>query len=229
MSDNHGMSEEWQEAIKSYISEEDKARLKELSAFLKTERSKYNVFPPADKVYNALNLCPPSKVKVLIIGQDPYHEKGQAMGLSFSVPIGIKIPPSLRNIYKEISDEYNVQMPAHGDLTDLAKQGVLLLNAVLTVREGEANSHKNKGWEILTSAVVSYLRDSGKPMVYMLWGSDAGRLVENEPGNPQLVLRTTHPSPLSANRGFIGCGHFKKCNEYLEKNNIEPIDWRIKS
>ncbi len=223
----HGMPLEWQDAIRPYISENDKAVLRQLNEFLKKERSMYNVFPPADKVYNALNLCPPSKVKVLIMGQDPYHERGQAMGLSFSVPKGVKIPPSLRNIYKEIQDEYGINYPKSGDLTNLANQGVLLLNAVLTVREGEANSHKNKGWEILTSAVVKSLRDSKKPMVYMLWGSDAGRLVENDSSNPQLVLRTTHPSPLSANRGFLGCGHFRKCNEYLEKNNLEPIDWRI--
>ncbi len=221
------MSDEWKEAIKPYITEEDKVRLKELSVFLQGERARYNVFPPADKVYNALNLCAPSDVKVLIIGQDPYHEKGQAMGLSFSVPKGVKIPPSLRNIYKEIQNEYNIETPQSGDLTCLAKQGVLLLNAVLTVREGEANSHKNKGWEILTSAVVRYLRDTKKPMVYLLWGSDAGRLVENDYNNPQLVLRTVHPSPLSASRGFFGCGHFAKCNEYLRNNNIEPIDWRI--
>lgn len=224
---DYGMPSEWQEAIRPYITDKDKETLKQLNEFLKVERSKYNIFPPADKVYNALRLCPPSKVKVLIMGQDPYHEKGQAMGLSFSVPDGIKIPPSLRNIYKEIQDEYKIDYPKSGDLTALAEQGVLLLNAVLTVREGEANSHKNKGWEILTSAVVRYLRDTKKPMVYMLWGSDAGRLVENDNNNPQLVLRTTHPSPLSANRGFMGCGHFAKCNEYLEKNNIESIDWRI--
>ena len=188
--------------------------------------SKETCYPPMDKIMNAFSLTPFDKVKCVIIGQDPYHGPNQAMGLSFSVPKGVTIPPSLKNIYKEIQTEYGYPIPSHGDLTGWAEQGVLLLNAVLTVCAHQPAAHKNIGWEEYTSAAVSYLNQKETPVVFMLWGRFAK---DRKPfiTNPKhLVLEATHPSPYSAD-GFFGCDHFRKCNEFLEKNGIEPINWQI--
>ena len=168
---------------------------------------------------------PFGEIKAVIIGQDPYHEEGQAMGLSFSVPKGQKIPPSLVNIYKEIEMEMGVKMPSHGDLTGWAKQGVLLLNAVLTVRAHQANSHKNKGWEEFTDGIIKKISRDREGVVFLLWGANARAKKNLIDEKKHLVLESAHPSPLSAYNGFFGCGHFNKTNEYLIKNGLQPIDW----
>lgn len=185
------------------------------------------VYPPINRVFNAFEKTPYSKVRVVIIGQDPYHEPGQAMGMSFSVPDGIQVPPSLVNIKKEIESEFGTKLGPGGDLTPWALQGVLLLNATLTVRRGEANSHSGLGWQKFTDAVISCINNKNEPVVFMLWGGFARnkkKLITN-PGHE--ILEAPHPSPLSAHRGFFGCGHFIKCNEYFTANGKEPIDWSI--
>ena len=195
-----------------------------------TVRSEYRqgpVFPPADDIFNAFTLTPLNKVKVLILGQDPYHEVGQAHGLSFSVKPGIDIPPSLVNIYKELHDELGCYIPDNGFLEKWARQGVLLLNTVLTVRAHAANSHKDIGWEQFTDAAIRVLNDQNRPIVYMLWGKPAQSKMPMLTNKDHLVLTAPHPSPLSAYRGFFGCGHFLKANEFLKKNGLEPIDWQI--
>ena len=200
---------------------------RELYNFIKEEYSKYVIYPPSEDIFNALKYTPINKVKVVLLGQDPYHEPGQAHGLSFSVKPGIKIPPSLLNMYKELNSEYGYPIPDSGYLVKWAEQGVLLMNTVLTVRAGVANSHKNKGWENFTDAVIRAVNTQDRPVVYFLWGSNARAkksLITNE---KHLVLETVHPSPLSAYNGFFGCNHFKLCNEFLEKNGVSPIDWAI--
>lgn len=195
-----------------------------LQKFLNSEYSNYTIFPKEENIFKALNLVPIDRVKVVIIGQDPYHEPGQAQGMSFSVPENFPFPPSLINIFKEIETDLNIKCKNSGDLTRWAKQGVLLLNTVLTVRKGFANSHKDKGWEKLTSKIIEILGKKKEPIVFMLWGSYAqsfASLIEKQ----HLILKAPHPSPLSAYRGFFGCKHFSKCNEFLAKNNKEPIDW----
>ena len=198
---------------------------KSLQSFLEEEYSCATVYPKEENIFNALNFVPPDKVKVVIIGQDPYHEPGQAQGLSFSVPENFPYPPSLVNIFKEIEDDLHIKCLPSGDLTRWAKQGVLLLNTVLTVRKGQANSHKDKGWEKLTSKIIEILGKKKEPIVFMLWGSYAQSfepLIESQ----HLVLKAPHPSPLSAYRGFFGCKHFSKCNQFLQKNGQTPIDWK---
>ncbi|MBO7334458.1 MAG: uracil-DNA glycosylase [Lachnospiraceae bacterium] len=200
---------------------------RELYNFIKEEYSKYVIYPPSEDIFNALKYTPINKVKVVLLGQDPYHEPGQAHGLSFSVKPGVKIPPSLINMYKELNSEYGYPIPDSGYLVKWAEQGVLLMNTVLTVRAGVANSHKNKGWENFTDAVIRAVNTQDRPIVYFLWGSNARAkksLITNE---KHLVLETVHPSPLSAYNGFFGCNHFKLCNEFLEKNGVSPIDWAI--
>jgi uracil-DNA glycosylase len=200
---------------------------RELYNFIKEEYSKYVIYPPSEDIFNALKYTPINKVKVVLLGQDPYHEPGQAHGLSFSVKPGVKIPPSLVNMYKELNSEYGYPIPDSGYLVKWAEQGVLLMNTVLTVRAGVANSHKNKGWENFTDAVIRAVNTQDRPIVYFLWGSNARAkksLITNE---KHLVLETVHPSPLSAYNGFFGCNHFKLCNEFLEKNGVSPIDWAI--
>lgn len=200
---------------------------RDLYNFIKKEYSEKVIFPPSEDIFNALKYTPIDKVKVVLLGQDPYHEPGQAHGLSFSVKPGVKTPPSLVNMYKELNAEYGYQMPNNGYLVKWAKQGVLLMNTVLTVRNGAANSHKGKGWENFTDAVIKAVNSQERPVVYFLWGGNA-RSKKNLITNPKhLVLETVHPSPLSAYNGFFGCGHFKKANEFLEANGIEPIDWQI--
>lgn len=197
-----------------------------LSEFIENERQSHNVFPCEDEMFTAFKLCDFDKVKVVIFGQDPYHEIGQAHGLAFSVKEGIKVPPSLKNIHKELETEFGFSNTS-GTLTKWAEQGVLMLNAVLTVRESEANSHKNKGWEMFTDKVVKALGEREEPTVFLLWGANARSKKKFVKNKNHLVLECAHPSPLSAYRGFFGCGHFKQTNEFLAKNGQEKIDWQL--
>lgn len=220
------INNDWLPFLKDEFS---KPYYKELYYFVKKEYSEYVIFPPSDEIFSALEITPINDVKVVIIGQDPYHEKDQAHGMSFSVKPGIKTPPSLQNMYKELHDELGLYIPNNGYLDKWARQGVLLLNTVLTVREGAANSHKGKGWEQFTDAVIEAVNKQDRPVVYLLWGSNA-RAKKKLITNPKhLVLETVHPSPLSAYNGFFGCGHFAKANEYLKQNGIEQIDWQIEN
>ena len=200
---------------------------KKLYLFLKEEYARQIIYPKSDDIFNALHLTPLSKVKVVILGQDPYHEPGQAEGLSFSVPKGEKLPPSLQNIYKELQDELGGYIPTSGSLRKWAEQGVLLLNTLLTVRAHAAFSHQGKGWEYFTDALIEAVNKEERPIVYLLWGKAARSKVTMLNNPKHLILESTHPSPLSAHRGFMGNGHFKKANEFLIANNIEPIDWQI--
>ncbi len=217
---------EWLEYLKPEFS---KPYYRELYNFVKEEYSTREIFPPSDKIFSALEHTSVKDVKVVIIGQDPYHEPGQAHGMSFSVLPGVKTPPSLQNMYKELNAELGCYIPNNGYLVKWADQGVLLLNAVLTVRSGAANSHKGKGWEQFTDAVIRAVNAQDRPVVYLLWGSNA-RAKKTLINNPKhLVLETVHPSPLSAYNGFFGCGHFKKANEFLKENGLTPIDWQIEN
>ena len=200
---------------------------KKLYLFLKEEYARQIIYPKSDDIFNALHLTPLSKVKVVILGQDPYHEPGQAEGLSFSVPKGEKLPPSLQNIYKELQDELGCYIPTSGSLRKWAEQGVLLLNTLLTVRAHAAFSHQGKGWEYFTDALIEAVNKEERPIVYLLWGKAARSKVTMLNNPKHLILESAHPSPLSAHRGFMGNGHFKKANEFLVANNIEPIDWQI--
>ena len=194
---------------------------------VKEEYHSHAVFPPADDIFNAFHLTPLSEVKVVILGQDPYHDVGQAHGLCFSVRPGVKTPPSLVNIYKELQTDCGCYVPNNGYLVPWAKQGVFLLNTALTVRAHEANSHRGIGWEEFTDAVIRVLNEQDRPIVYLLWGRNA-REKKRMLNNPkQLVLEAAHPSPLSAYNGFFGCHHFSKANAYLVSKEIPPIDWQI--
>lgn len=204
----------------------DRPYMTALKKFLEEEKAAGQiVYPKGVEIFNALNTTPFKNVKVVILGQDPYHGEGQAHGLSFSVRDGVKPPPSLMNIYKEISAEYGVPMPRSGDLTHWAEQGVLLLNATLTVRASLAGSHQKKGWEEFTDAIIRSINDQHEHIVFMLWGSYAQKKGAFIARKRHLVLESVHPSPLSAHRGFLGCGHFKKANDYLALQGITPIDW----
>ena len=184
------------------------------------------VFPPSELIFNAFNIAPFDEVKVVILGQDPYHGVNQAMGLSFSVPKGVKIPPSLINIFKELQMEFGYEIPKNGDLTNWAKQGVLLLNSSLSVAANKPNSHSNFGWQIFTDSVIKILSQKRQNLVFMLWGNYAKAKANLIDENRHLVLKAAHPSPL-AGGAFFGCNHFKKCNEYLKLHNKNEIDWRI--
>lgn len=215
---------DWDTLLSDEFKKEYYLKLRE---FLKAEYFSKTVYPPMHDIFNALKYTSFAQTKVVILGQDPYHGPGQAHGLCFSVKEGVKFPPSLQNIWKELHDEYGYDAPRSGELTEWAKRGVLLLNTTLTVREGMPQSHKGQGWEILTDAIISLLNQKETPVVYLLWGANAWAkkaLIKNP---RHLVLECAHPSPLSAYRGFFGCGHFKKANEYLQKNGLEPIDWRL--
>ena len=203
----------------------EKPYYRQLHSFLKEEYSKTRIYPDMYDIFNALKYTPFADTRAVIIGQDPYHGPGQAHGLCFSVKKGVPLPPSLVNIYKEITDDLGVTMPQHGELTGWAKQGVLLLNTVLTVRAGQPNSHKDKGWEIFTDRVISELNRKETPIVFLLWGANAekkARVITN-PIHKKLI--TVHPSPLSAYRGFFGCRHFSKANEILISSGQSPIEW----
>lgn len=207
------------------VKEKDYA--KRLNAFLDEEYEKYTVFPPRNLMFNAFNLTSPKKVKVVVIGQDPYHQPNQAMGLAFSVPKTTRIPPSLINIHKEIENNFKIKMNPHGDLTYLAKQGALLLNVYLSVRYNEPLSHRLKEYELFTNDVMTYLNTLDQPIVYLLWGGFAKKFAKFVTNPKHLVLTSHHPSPLSANRGgWFNNLHFLKTNEFLIKHGVTPIDWQ---
>ena len=212
----------WKEVLKDEV---EKPYFSMLTNFVRKEYQTQTVYPPARLIFNAFDLCPFDKVKVVIIGQDPYHGYGQAHGLCFSVNDGVQFPPSLVNIFKEIERDLGKPFPASGNLERWAKQGVFLLNATLTVRAGMAGSHQNKGWEDFTDSVIQLLSERKENIVFLLWGSYAQRKGKVINEKKHLVLKAVHPSPLSAYRGFIGCGHFSKANQYLVGHNIEPIEW----
>ncbi len=209
----------------------EKPYMKELKAFLLEEKQKgFTVYPKGSAIFNAFNHTPFDKVKVVILGQDPYHGVDQAHGLSFSVQKGIAIPPSLKNIYKELAEEFkDFKIPNHGNLTTWADQGVLLLNATLTVRAHEAGSHQNKGWEIFTDHVISVLSKERSGIVFLLWGKYAQQKASLIDGSKHYVLKAAHPSPFSAYNGFFGSNHFSKTNELLTKDNLTPINWQIEN
>jgi uracil-DNA glycosylase len=219
------VTNDWLEVFKP---EYKKPYYKKLYDFISEEYSRYTVYPPGDDIFNAFHLTPLSKVKVVIIGQDPYHEPGQAHGLCFSVKQGVDIPPSLQNIYKELHDDVGFEIPDHGCLTSWAEQGVLLLNAVLTVRAHAAASHQNKGWEEFTDAVIRAVNEVDRPIVFLLWGSFARSKSKMLTNPNHLVLEAPHPSPLSAYRGFLGCRHFSRANDFLTAHGAEPVDWTIR-
>ncbi len=202
---------------------------KELYSKVLEEYSHYQIFPPIEDVFSAFDLTPLSKVKVVIIGQDPYHNINQAHGLCFSVKPGIDVPPSLVNIYKELNEDMGCYIPNNGYLVKWAKQGVLMLNSVLTVRAHEANSHKGYGWEKFTDAVIRILNEQDRPIVYLLWGNPALKKASVVDNPKHLLLKAPHPSPLSAYRGFFGCHHFSMANDFLKENGLEPIDWQIEN
>lgn len=217
------ITKNWYELLKE---EFEKDYFKKLQSWLNEEYSTKTIFPPYNQIFTALNMVKFNDVKVVIIGQDPYHEIGQAMGMSFSVPSGVPLPPSLKNIYKEIENEYNIKCEPTGDLTRWAKQGVLLLNAVLTVRAGQANSHKNMGWENVTAKIIQKLNEREKPVIFLLWGANAKAFEQYITNKHHFVLKSAHPSPLSAFNGFFGNGHFKKCNQILEQLGQQEINWQ---
>lgn len=219
------LTNDWSVALEE---EFHKPYYRQLYQFVKEEYSKSVVYPPADEIFNAMHFTPLSDVKVLILGQDPYHEPHQAHGLSFSVPEDQRdIPPSLQNIYKELQSDLGCKIPNNGYLKKWASQGVLLLNTVLTVRAHQAFSHKGRGWEQFTDAIISAVNAQDRPVVYLLWGKPAQSKMPMLTNPKHLILAAPHPSPLSAYRGFFGCKHFSKANEFLQENDLTPIDWQI--
>lgn len=214
-----------------YIQDEfKKPYYRELYQFVRREYNTHVIYPPADDIFNAFHFTPLSKVKVLILGQDPYHGEHQAHGLCFSVlPDQPEIPPSLQNIYKELQEDLGCYIPDNGYLKKWADQGVLMLNTVLTVRAHQAGSHQGKGWEQFTDAIIQAVNAQDRPIVYLLWGKPAQSKIPMLTNPKHLILKAPHPSPLSAYRGFFGCRHFSKTNEFLENNGIEPIDWQIEN
>lgn len=204
-----------------------KPYMESLEAFLEKEYLEHSIYPAQKHILEAFRLTPFDKVKVVILGQDPYHGEGQAHGLSFSVPKGVKIPPSLVNIFKELHDDMKVEIPNGGNLTKWAQEGVLLLNNVLTVQEGKAGSHHKKGWETFTSAVIDILNKEKENLVFILWGSPAQKKAQNVDESRHLVLKSVHPSPLSVYRGFMGSKPFSQTNQYLKKHGIKEIDWSL--
>lgn len=216
------ITKNWFELLKNEFNSKE---FKELQTFLNNEYATYKIYPEAKNVFNALNLVKYDDVKVVIIGQDPYHQPHQAHGLCFSVLEGTKLPPSLQNIFKEIEDETGKKPNTNGNLTSWAKQGVLLLNSVLTVRESCPNSHKNKGWELITSKIIKLLSERKDPVIFLLWGANAIQLGKDIDRSRHYVLTCAHPSPLSAYNGFFGCGHFNKTNEILRKLGKKDIEW----
>lgn len=218
---------DWLPALKPEFA---KQYYKELYDFVKEEYSSQTIYPPIDDIFNAFNFTPLSEVKVLLLGQDPYHGEHQAHGLSFSVlPEQKKIPPSLQNIYKELHDDLGCEIPNNGYLKKWADQGVLLLNTVLTVRAHQANSHQGRGWEKFTNAVIQAVNEQDRPIVYLLWGKPAQSKASMLTNPKHLVLKAAHPSPLSAFHGFFGCKHFSQANAFLEAKGVAPIDWQIEN
>ncbi|MFN2394389.1 MAG: uracil-DNA glycosylase [Bacteroidales bacterium] len=223
---NPDIEQSWKEVL---YDEFRKPYFPVLKNFLIEEKKKFRIYPPGNRIFAALNHTPFYKVKVVILGQDPYHGPGQAHGLCFSVPKGVQIPPSLRNIFTELNNDLNIPVPKHGNLEKWADQGVLLLNATLTVRANQAGSHQKKGWEIFTDSVIKILSSHREKIVFLLWGNYAMQKSALINSDKHLILKTVHPSPLSASRGFFGCCHFSKTNDYLKYNNIAPIDWDLNS
>lgn len=218
----HGIGNDWDGML---AAEFEKEYYGKLLAFLTEEYETQRIYPPQPDVFNALRYSSYADTKVVILGQDPYHQEGQAHGLCFSVNKGVKIPPSLGNIYKELQADLGIQPPQHGYLASWAQQGVLLLNAVLTVRDSQPNSHKGRGWEIFTDAVIKKLNEREKPMVFILWGANAKAKEVLLTNNRHLILTGSHPSPLSAHTGFFGGAYFSRANRFLELENQEPINW----
>lgn len=216
------LEQSWKDLLKE---EFEKPYFKDLTDFVRSEYQTKTVYPPPRLIFNALDSVPVDEVKVIIIGQDPYHGAGQAHGLSFSVPNGVPLPPSLKNIYKEIESDLGRPPQLSGNLSRWAKQGVLLLNATLTVRASQAASHQNIGWETFTDAVIYRLADTKKNLVFILWGSHAQKKCTHIDPNKHLILKSVHPSPLSAHGGFFGSRPFSAANQYLEKHQIPPINW----
>ena len=220
------LSGDWQEALK------DEFRQPYYAQLYKTVNQEYRtarIFPPAQEIFNAFHLTPLSEVKVVILGQDPYHNDNQAHGLCFSVKKGVEIPPSLENIYQELHDDCGCYIPNNGFLEKWARQGVLLLNTVLTVRAHQANSHRGIGWEEFTDAAIRAVDGVNRPVVFMLWGRPAQNKKSMLHNPAHLVLEAPHPSPLSAYRGFFGCRHFSRANQFLTENGLSPIDWQIEN
>lgn len=218
------IDDSWYEVLKDEFAS---SYFSDMKSFLLQEKQHYRVFPPSHLIFNAFNLTPFDAVKVVILGQDPYHGEGQAHGLAFSVPDGVMFPPSLRNIFKELSSDMGCQLPYSGNLEPWARQGVLLLNASLTVRMNEAGSHARCGWTRFTDAAIKALSDHRNHLVFLLWGNYAAAKESLIDGSRHLVLKAAHPSPLAASRGFFGCRHFSKTNEYLADHGISPITWSL--
>ena len=217
-----------EESWKNVLQDEfNKSYFIDLKAFLVEEKKNFRIFPPGSLIFNAFNHTPFDKVKVIFIGQDPYHCYGQAHGLCFSVPLGVTKPPSLENIFKELQNDLGIPVPGHGNLVKWADQGVLLLNATLTVRANQAGSHQNKGWETFTDAVISKLSELKHNLVFVLWGNYAIAKKILIDDSKHHILTAAHPSPFSAYKGFFGCRHFSRINEILAKSGKEPIEWRI--
>ncbi|GET28230.1 uracil-DNA glycosylase [Prolixibacter sp. SD074] len=216
------IEESWKKVLNG---EFDQPYFESLVKFVKDEYARHKVYPPGKWMFHAFDCCPFDDVKVVVLGQDPYHGPGQAHGLCFSVQDGIDFPPSLQNIFKELNNDLNIPMPKSGNLERWAHQGVFLLNATLTVRARQAGSHQNNGWETFTDAVVRKLAEEKEHLVFLLWGAYAQRKGEFIDTNRHLVLKAPHPSPFSANRGFFGCRHFSKTNAYLEQHGKTPIEW----
>lgn len=216
------MEESWKPVL---AKEFEKPYFIALTDFVRNEYKTHKVYPPAKLIFNAFDQCPFDKLKVVILGQDPYHGPGQAHGLCFSVNDGIDFPPSLRNIFKELQNDVGKEIPRSGNLTGWAKQGVLLLNATLTVRANQAGSHQNKGWEEFTDAVINKINEEKKHVVFILWGNYAISKTRFIDQNKHLVLSSVHPSPLSASRGFFGNRHFSRTNEFLQQHGLEPVVW----
>ena len=217
---------DWDELLAGEFEKEYYLKLRQ---FLKYEYSNYKIHPDMHDIFNALKWTSYKDTKVVIFGQDPYHGENQAHGLAFSVQKGVDIPPSLLNMYKELQNELGLYIPNNGYLEKWAKQGVLLLNAALTVRDGLANSHRNKGWEVLTAKIAEVLNRRDDPIIFLLWGANAKEKAEVITNPKHVILTAPHPSPLSASRGFFGCGHFKKANDLLVSFGKEPIDWQIEN
>lgn len=215
---------DWNDILKDLINGDNYKKIRE---FLKTEYFTREVYPPMEEIFNAFKLTPYSNIKAVILGQDPYHEPGEAHGLCFSVRQGTKMPPSLQNIYKELKSDLSIDNGDKTDLTPWAKQGVFLLNTTLTVRRGQANSHQNCGWTEFTDEVIKIINERRTPLVFILWGRNARNKKALIDTNRHLVLESAHPSPLSAYNGFFGCRHFSKTNDFLIKNGLTPIDWQL--
>ena len=220
------INNDWAEALKE---EYKKPYYRELYKKVNEEYQTHEIFPPSDEIFSAFHLTPLKDVKVVILGQDPYHNNGQAHGLSFSVQKGVDIPPSLVNIYKELHDDLGCTIPNHGCLTKWAEQGVLMLNTVLTVRAHQANSHRGIGWEEFTDAAILALNSQDRPIVFILWGAPAQRKKRMLTNPKHLILEAPHPSPLSAYRGFFGSKPFSQTNKFLEEHGVAPIDWQIEN